>query len=221
MTDQQLEVAIHAAERRIHRSYENEPCPLCREIPGISKRHFVNHVARHMEGISLAALPNDDSASDSEYDSETSDHDFKSFSVAKGNSKETDSTGLVRCGVRFGWTPIKLEIVFLYLDSRDRICGRLFDCAEDGELADYLYDGRIHVITSTRCPVEWDKIILDDHLAAMNPDDVKEYIRQPTAGEIRGQPGGSQIISLMEYEGENIDEESKILSVFSIHDLKC
>ena len=38
---------------------EEQPCPMCLTIPGRSRRHFVKHVAKHMESIALAVLPQD------------------------------------------------------------------------------------------------------------------------------------------------------------------
>lgn len=45
-------------------------CPLCLCIPGDSRRNFVKHVGRHIEGIALSTLPREDSSetdSDPEY----------------------------------------------------------------------------------------------------------------------------------------------------------
>lgn len=75
MTDQQLQVAIRVAERKTPRPLQNESCPLCQEVPGKSNRHFLNHVAGHMEDISLAVLPKDGSEPDPEDDSKVPDHD--------------------------------------------------------------------------------------------------------------------------------------------------
>ena len=52
---------------------EHERCPLCFITPGSSRRVFVNHVARHMEQISLLALPRDETGSDEEAESNGSE----------------------------------------------------------------------------------------------------------------------------------------------------
>ena len=52
-------------------SIDDQSCPLCLLVPGVSRRNFTNHVARHLESIALAVIPRDaddntdaDSASD-------------------------------------------------------------------------------------------------------------------------------------------------------------
>ena len=48
---------------------EDQQCALCQEKPGKSRRHFVKHLARHLESIALAVLPREgdyDSGQDSD-----------------------------------------------------------------------------------------------------------------------------------------------------------
>ncbi|MCJ1327768.1 hypothetical protein MMC10_004443 [Thelotrema lepadinum] len=50
----------------------DQECPLCRAIPGKSKRNFVKHLARHLESIALAVLPRDsEEESEEESDQES------------------------------------------------------------------------------------------------------------------------------------------------------
>jgi hypothetical protein len=66
------EASLGLCERRKPHDVASLSCPLCLCIPGKSRRNFVTHVGKHMEGIALAALPrkNDsDSSSDSENES--------------------------------------------------------------------------------------------------------------------------------------------------------
>ena len=55
--DSQLRHALDSAERTRPQPMVHQDCPLCKVIPGSTRRAFVTHVARHMENIALAALP--------------------------------------------------------------------------------------------------------------------------------------------------------------------
>lgn len=84
-------MASRLAEKRMHQVAESLVCPLCLCTPGKSRRHFITHVAKHMEGIALAALPrtntfdleSDNEASTSEDDSNNSS--FENFKGANYN----------------------------------------------------------------------------------------------------------------------------------------
>jgi hypothetical protein len=75
--------------------FTNLECPLCMCIPGESRRNFVTHVGKHMEGIALATLPRGN-ASDSDSDSDLENFDTESTHRShSGNSSGTisDRTG--------------------------------------------------------------------------------------------------------------------------------
>ncbi|MCJ1402972.1 hypothetical protein MMC11_006194 [Xylographa trunciseda] len=67
----QLPFIIAAAETKTPQAIEGQACPLCKAIPGKSRRNFVKHVGRHMESVALAVLPRD-AAEDSEQSSDRS-----------------------------------------------------------------------------------------------------------------------------------------------------
>ena len=59
---------VKRAEKKVSLPIETQQCPLCKIIPGKSRRKFINHVSRHMEAIALAVLPRD-APEDSEHGS--------------------------------------------------------------------------------------------------------------------------------------------------------
>ncbi|MCJ1393645.1 hypothetical protein MMC18_006520 [Xylographa bjoerkii] len=67
----QLPLIIAAAETKTPLAMEDQECPLCKAIPGKSRRNFVKHVGRHMESVALAVLPRD-AAEDSDQSSDCS-----------------------------------------------------------------------------------------------------------------------------------------------------
>jgi hypothetical protein len=68
-TNTQFKIVASSSEQRTPHAVDSEECPLCLCIPGKSRRNFVTHLGRHMEGIALAALPRE-STSDSGADSD-------------------------------------------------------------------------------------------------------------------------------------------------------
>ena len=69
--DGQFQVAASMAEKRTSQAVDSQQCPLCLRIPGKSRRNFITHVGKHLEGIALAVLPREN-LSDSEADQESS-----------------------------------------------------------------------------------------------------------------------------------------------------
>jgi len=68
--------ALAGARRTIEQPIKEQKCPLCLKIAGSSLKTFTAHVCRHLESISLAALPND-ATSDSEEGSVSSIQGFR------------------------------------------------------------------------------------------------------------------------------------------------
>ena len=66
-----------------HLAWGSFECPLCHEETGKGKTTIVHHLARHMEEISLAALP---SGYDSDNDLEESDADEPTYCYCNGIS---------------------------------------------------------------------------------------------------------------------------------------
>ena len=80
----QIRETVAAAEIKTAWPIEKQECPLCTQIPGRSRRHFVTHVARHLENIALAVLPR-------ETDEELEGSDASSIrSVEQGSAAASD-----------------------------------------------------------------------------------------------------------------------------------
>lgn len=76
----QIEEVIAASKRLLLRHSISELCPFCQTVPSESQRGFASHVGRHLQEISLAALPaldlyTDGSSSD-DNDAEERDDDY-------------------------------------------------------------------------------------------------------------------------------------------------
>lgn len=52
--------AIATAERKLEQPIKEQCCPFCLEYPATTRRAFVAHVGRHLEGIALSTLPRED-----------------------------------------------------------------------------------------------------------------------------------------------------------------
>lgn len=50
-------IVLDSARRMISKSIDEQQCPMCKVIPGSTRRAFSTHVGRHMEQIALAVLP--------------------------------------------------------------------------------------------------------------------------------------------------------------------
>lgn len=81
----QFQRVSQIAERSEQQAMDKQECPLCLEVPGKSKRHFITHVGKHMESIALASLPRD-CAPDSETSSVDS-NDRHSTIITENPSK--------------------------------------------------------------------------------------------------------------------------------------
>ena len=77
-----LQMAADMAFGRQENPAEKEECPLCRLVPGCSKRAFIKHVARHMEQIALMALPADSEESETDDADSADDHKDGTLSIA-------------------------------------------------------------------------------------------------------------------------------------------
>jgi uncharacterized C2H2 Zn-finger protein len=66
---------ITASKRLEMRDGSNEVCPFCLVVPAQTKKAFARHVGRHLQEISLAALPITDTSPDSEGDDDDNDDD--------------------------------------------------------------------------------------------------------------------------------------------------
>jgi formate dehydrogenase maturation protein FdhE len=66
---------VNASEKRSLRNLEHRQCPFCGKAPTSSR--FIGHVSRHLEELSLSAIPQDaDSDSDLDSaDSSTAEHE--------------------------------------------------------------------------------------------------------------------------------------------------
>jgi hypothetical protein len=62
----QIEEVIAGSERLAIRQGVSELCPFCQTVPSETQKGFASHVGRHLQEISLAALPALDSYSDGE-----------------------------------------------------------------------------------------------------------------------------------------------------------
>lgn len=81
----QIEEFVSASKRFISRDGSAEECPFCLTVLSQTRRLFASHVGRHLQEISLAALPVHLTSSDDETDSE-SDEDRE--------GKDGESAGL-------------------------------------------------------------------------------------------------------------------------------
>jgi hypothetical protein len=68
----QIEEFISASKRFVSRNGSDEKCPFCLTAPSQTQRSFASHVGRHLQEISLAALPLLDASSDDEDGSDSS-----------------------------------------------------------------------------------------------------------------------------------------------------
>lgn len=85
-----LQMAVDTAFDRQENPAEKEECPLCRLVPGCSKRAFVKHVGRHMEQIALMALPRGAEESETNESDATDDNQKGQLSMAsRGASRES------------------------------------------------------------------------------------------------------------------------------------
>ena len=50
-------IALGRAQRIIPKPIDEQECPMCKIVPGTTRRAFSTHVGRHMEQIALAVLP--------------------------------------------------------------------------------------------------------------------------------------------------------------------
>jgi hypothetical protein len=66
---------ITASKRLEMRDGSNEVCPFCLVVPAQTQRAFARHVGRHLQEISLAALPITDTSPDGESDDDNNDDD--------------------------------------------------------------------------------------------------------------------------------------------------
>jgi hypothetical protein len=69
--DSELSAIISVAEKVVPIPPGDIKCPLCFQSNWASRRSFATHVGRHLEGIALAVLPDqEDSHSDTEWPSD-------------------------------------------------------------------------------------------------------------------------------------------------------
>jgi hypothetical protein len=66
---------ITASKQIEMRDGSNEVCPFCLVVPARTQRAFARHVGRHLQEISLAALPITATSPDSETDDDSNDDD--------------------------------------------------------------------------------------------------------------------------------------------------
>jgi hypothetical protein len=79
---------------------ESQACPLCLEMPGKTRRVFVAHLAKHMEGIALAALPRESDPGSETQSNSSSDIDVNTnvlivrdpLSIASSSYGDTSRT---------------------------------------------------------------------------------------------------------------------------------
>jgi len=73
----QIDEVMSASKRIIPRDGTAENCPFCLTIPAINQKAFASHVGKHLQEISLAALPNLDESGEegSSDDSDDGDDD--------------------------------------------------------------------------------------------------------------------------------------------------
>ncbi|TAQ84989.1 hypothetical protein B7494_g6698 [Chlorociboria aeruginascens] len=71
----QVEQLITASKRNIVRSAETEICPFCLTYPARTQKVFASHVGRHLQEISLSALPRIDLLSGNNSDDDDDVHD--------------------------------------------------------------------------------------------------------------------------------------------------
>ena len=53
----QHSIALGSAQKVVSKPIDKQECPMCKVIPGTTRRAFSTHVGRHMEQIALAVLP--------------------------------------------------------------------------------------------------------------------------------------------------------------------
>lgn len=87
----QIEEFIGASKRFVSRDSRGENCPFCLTATSQTKRLFASHVGRHLQEISLAALPLLDDFSDGEDDSESNDDDDGNDNESSGDEDGNDS----------------------------------------------------------------------------------------------------------------------------------
>ncbi|MCJ1479097.1 hypothetical protein MMC13_007781 [Lambiella insularis] len=72
ITMAQMPFVVAAAETKTPLPIDKQECPLCKIVPGKSRRNFTTHVGRHMESVALAVIPRE-TEEDSECSSVVSD----------------------------------------------------------------------------------------------------------------------------------------------------
>ena len=106
----QIRAIVAAAEVKTFQPIGNQKCPLCMQIPGVSRKHFVGHVARHLEDIALAALPQDvdKEREEQEAGSEASSaHSVGQDSIAASDGiTDGNDNGAIADGRRAGLCPL-------------------------------------------------------------------------------------------------------------------
>lgn len=85
-----------AATQSIPRSFTHQECPLCAQTDWKSQREYFTHLGKHLEQISLAALPHEDD--ESEDDSDQGDEETFTFKCICGfDHDDVDSIWDERC----------------------------------------------------------------------------------------------------------------------------
>lgn len=85
----QIDEVMSASKRIIPRDGTAENCPFCLTIPATTQKAFASHVGKHLQEISLAALPNLDE-SDEDGGSGESDGGDDDHSEIAGDEEETE-----------------------------------------------------------------------------------------------------------------------------------
>jgi hypothetical protein len=84
---------LATARRIVARNASLEECPFCLTAPAQTEKGFASHVGKHLQDISLAALPNLEMDSDQANSGDDSDGDEDDYKGSEGNdSLGTDTS---------------------------------------------------------------------------------------------------------------------------------
>jgi cobalamin biosynthesis protein CobT len=93
----QVEEVISASKRLIPRNVVSEKCPFCLTTPATNQKAFASHVGKHLQEVSLAALPNidgpDEGGSSDDSDGGDDGHPDDTSDKEEEKDDSTDSDG--------------------------------------------------------------------------------------------------------------------------------
>jgi hypothetical protein len=89
----QVEYIVSTSRRVVIRDAAQEQCPFCLTCPSQTQKGYASHVGRHLQEISLAALPVIEAASDDENETDDDDDDDDDDENDDGSDRSPHPTG--------------------------------------------------------------------------------------------------------------------------------